>query len=221
MALCDRIIGNGVGAKAVVAITGLMLTGFVMAHLSGNLLVFAGPEAFNKYAAGLKSLGGILWVARLGLLGIFILHLGLAIRLNLENKAARPQKYVNEATMEATFASRYMVQTGLLLFAFIIYHLAHYTFRVASDDVNAVPAEDVYGMVIAGFSNPIVSGFYVLAMAALAMHLKHGVSSAFQSLGIYHPNLNVVTQKLGPIIAAIVFVGFASIPVSVLMGCIK
>ncbi len=221
MSLCDRIFCSGVGAKGLVAITGLMLTGFVVMHLSGNLLMFAGPDAMNAYAAGLKKLGALLWIARGGLLAAFILHLGLAVKLNLENKAARPQKYAHEATMRATFASTHMVHTGLLMFAFIAYHLAHYTFRIASDDVNAVPAEDVYGMVVAGFSSPVVSGFYILAMAALAMHLYHGVSSAFQSLGIYHPNINVVTNKLGPIIAAIVFLGFSSIPIAVLSGCIK
>ena len=220
MSLCSRFLGSGVGAKAVIAVTGLMLTGFVLAHLSGNLLVFAGPEAMNAYAAGLKKLGGLLWLARGGLLLAFMVHLWFALKLNIQNRAARPQKYVCEKTMEANFASLHMVKTGILLFAFICYHLAHYTFRIASDEVNAIPAEDVYGMIIAGFSNPIVSGFYILAMAALAMHLRHGVSSAFQSLGLHHHNINVISEKLGPLVAAIVFVGFSSIPIAVLMGCI-
>lgn len=220
MALCKRILGNGVGAKGIVAITGLMLTGFVIAHLSGNLLMFAGPEAMNKYAAGLKALGGLLWVARGGLLAAFIIHIGLAIKLNLQNRAARPQKYAHEATMVATFASRYMVHTGLLLFAFIAFHLAHYTFRVACEEVNVIPAEDVYAMMIAGFSQPLVSIFYIIAMAVLALHLRHGVSSAFQSLGIYHPNINSITHKLGPVVAIIVFLGFSSIPIAILGGCI-
>lgn len=220
MSLCDRFLGSGVGAKAIIAVTGLLLTGFVIAHLSGNLLIFAGPEAMNSYAAGLKKLGALLWIARGGLLVTFLVHLWLALKLNIQNRAARPEKYACEKTMVATFASLHMVKTGLLLFAFIAYHLAHYTFRIASDEVNAIPAEDVYGMMIAGFSNPVVSGFYIFAMAALAMHLCHGVSSAFQSLGLNHHNINVVSDKLGPLVAAIVFVGFSSIPIAVLLGCI-
>jgi succinate dehydrogenase / fumarate reductase, cytochrome b subunit len=221
MALCDRFLKNGVGAKAIVAVTGLMLSGFVVSHLTGNLLVFAGPEALNKYAAGLKSLGGLLWIARGGLLLAFITHLGLAAKLNLQNKAARPSKYQFAATMKATFASRTMVHTGLLILTFVLFHLAHYTFRVACAEVNAVPAEDVYGMMVAGFSSVGVSFFYILAMAALGLHLSHGISSAFQSLGLYNPNLNRLTRPLGPAVGLLVFLGFSSIPLAVLSGCIK
>ena len=221
MSVRQRFLGNGVGAKALVALTGLLLTGFVMAHLSGNLLVFAGPEALNKYAAGLQALGGLLWVARGGLLAVFIVHLGLAVKLSLENKAARPEKYQYEATMEATFASRHMFHTGFLIFAFAMLHLAHFTFRILSAEVNAIPKEDVYGMMVAGFTNPVVSGLYILAMAALALHLRHGVSSAFQTVGIYHPTVNGLLSKLGPIVAFIVFVGFSSIPIAVMIGCVR
>jgi succinate dehydrogenase / fumarate reductase cytochrome b subunit len=221
MKLCDRLLKSPIGAKMIMSLTGLMLTGFVLAHLSGNLLVFAGPEKFNAYAEGMQSLGALLWVARLGLLTVFLVHLKTAVQLTKENKAARPIGYAHEATIQATFASRYMVHTGLLIFTFVIYHLAHYTFKIASVDISQLPEGDAYAMVLVGFSNPIVSGFYILAMAALAMHLRHGVSSAFQSLGLYHGNLNPITQKLGPIIAAIVFFGFSSIPVGVLSGCIQ
>ena len=221
MKLCDRIFGSPVGAKMLMALTGLMLTGFVLAHLSGNFLLYAGPEKFNAYADGLQSLGLLLWLARGGLLTAFVLHLYLAIKLTIENKAARPVPYAHEATIQATFASRYMVHTGLLMFAFIVYHLAHFTFKVTSPEIASLTPGDAYSMVILGFSEPVVSGFYILAMAALATHLRHGVSSVFQSFGLYHGNLNIVTDKLGPIVAAIVFFGFSSIPVSVLMGCLK
>lgn len=221
MSVRQRFLGNGVGAKALVAVTGLLLTGFVLAHLSGNLLVFAGPEALNKYAASLHALGGLLWVARGGLIAVFIIHLGLAIKLNLENKAARPEKYQYEATMEATFASRHMFHTGILIFTFAILHLAHYTFRILSAEVNDIPKEDVHAMMVAGFTNPVVSSLYILAMAALALHLRHGVSSAFQTIGIYHPSVNGLLSKLGPIVALIVFVGFSSIPIAVLIGCVR
>ena len=221
MTLCDRVFGSPIGAKMLMALTGLMLTGFVLAHLFGNFLLYAGPEKFNAYAHGMQSLGLLLWIMRGGLLTVFVLHLCLAIKLTIENKAARPVPYAHEATIQATFASRYMAQTGIMMFAFVVYHLAHFTFKVVSPEISLLPPGDAYSMVIAGFSEPVVSGFYILAMAALATHLRHGVSSAFQSFGVYHGNLNVVTDKLGPIIATIVFLGFSSIPVSVLMGCIK
>ena len=218
MTLSHRVFGSTIGRKMLMAITGLMLTGFVLMHMSGNLLVFAGPDALNHYAAGLKSLGGLLWIARGGLLAAFVLHIFLGITLTAENRAARPEKYAYEATIQASLASRYMIHTGLMMLLFICYHLAHYTFRIASADVNAVPAENVYGMIIAGFSNPVVSGFYLLAMASLGLHLSHGVSSLFQSLGLHHQNINVVSEKLGPLVGALVFVGFSSIPVAVLTG---
>jgi succinate dehydrogenase / fumarate reductase, cytochrome b subunit len=221
MKLCDRLFNSPVGAKMLMALTGLLLTGFLLAHLSGNLLMFAGAEKFNAYAQGLQSLGLLLWVARGGLLTVLILHLFLAIKLTIANKAARPVAYAHEATIQATLASRHMVHTGVLMLAFIIYHLAHFTFKLVSPEISALTPGDAYSMVITGFSEPIVSGFYVLAMAAMAAHLRHGVSSLFQSLGLYHGNLNVFTSKLGPIVAAVVFFGFSSIPVAVLMGLIK
>lgn len=221
MKLCDRLFNSPVGAKMLMAVTGLMLTGFVLAHLSGNLLIFAGSEKFNAYAAGLHSLGGLLWVARLGLLGAFVLHVYLAVKLTAENRSARPVKYANEATIQASFASRHMIQTGLMIAAFVLYHLAHYTFRWTDPSFASLPEGDVYAMVVAGFSSPAVSGFYVLAMLALSFHLCHGVSSVFQSLGIYHGNINPVTEKLGPIVATIVFIGFSSIPLAVLAGVVK
>ncbi len=221
MKLCDRLFNSSVGAKMLMAVTGLMLTGFVLAHLSGNLLIFAGAEKFNAYAAGLKSLGALLWVARLGLLGAFVLHVYLAVKLTAENRSARPVKYAHEATIQASFASRYMIHTGLMMAAFIAFHLAHYTFRWTDPSFASLPEGDIYAMVIAGFSSPAVSGFYVLAMLALSFHLCHGVSSVFQTLGLYHGNLNPMTEKLGPIVATIVFVGFSSIPLAVLAGLVK
>jgi succinate dehydrogenase / fumarate reductase cytochrome b subunit len=114
-----------------------------------------------------------------------------------------------------------MIHTGSLMFAFILYHLAHFTFRVVNPEFSNLPEGDIYGMVVSGFSSPAVSGFYIISIAALAMHLRHGVSSVFQSLGLYHGNLNPVTEKLGPIVAVIVFVGFSSIPAAVLLGLVK
>ena len=221
MKLYDRLFNSSVGAKMLMAVTGLMLTGFVLAHLSGNLLIFAGSEKFNAYAHWLHSLGGLLWVARGGLLGAFVLHLFLAFKLTTENKAARPIPYAHEATIQASWMSRHMIHTGFLMLAFIIYHLAHYTFKVTDPSFASLPEGDVFAMVVSGFSNPIVSAFYVIAMLSLSLHLCHGVSSLFQSLGLNHGNLNPITDKLGPIVATIVFIGFSSIPLAVLAGVVK
>jgi succinate dehydrogenase / fumarate reductase cytochrome b subunit len=221
MTLFNRIFNSSLGGKYLVAITGLMLTGFVIGHLSGNLLVFAGPEALNAYAAQLKALGPLLWVARIGLLAAFVLHLAMAARLTIQNRLARPERYVFDNTMKATFASRYMIHTGMLTFTFLLFHLAHYTFRLVHSPTLQVEAHDVYGMLVAGFSDPLISGFYVLSIAALAMHLRHGVSSAFQTFGVRHPNISPLVNKAGITVAVIVFFGFSSIPVAVLTGIVK
>lgn len=130
MKLQPRPLASSLGSKYVMAITGLLLTGFVLVHMAGNFLVYAGPEALNSYAHGLKSRPPLLWTARLGLLAIFVTHLALAVRLRLQNARARPTGYEYEATLQATFASRHMMLTGLVLLAFIVYHLAHFTLGV-------------------------------------------------------------------------------------------
>src|SRR2546427_783475 len=121
-------LGTTVGHKYLVALTGLALTGFVIAHMTGNLLVFKGRDALNSYALFLKDHGGLLWAARLGLLAAFVLHIALAVRLTLRNRAARPQAYVYEDTVQASVASRTMIWSGLAILAFVIFHLLHYTF---------------------------------------------------------------------------------------------
>jgi succinate dehydrogenase / fumarate reductase cytochrome b subunit len=122
------IFGSSVGGKAVVAVTAVLLTGFVIVHLLGNLLIFSGPDAINAYAHFLKAEPAVLWTARLVLLAAFVLHLTIALRLNVKNAEARPTRYVYEQTVQATLASRTMVQTGIVVGLFVLFHLAHYTF---------------------------------------------------------------------------------------------
>ena len=127
----ERIVGLGraltISSKYVVALTGLALTGFVLIHMLGNLLVFVGREQLNNYAHTLKSNPGLLWTARLGLLVMFVVHIYLALQLKLKNRAARPTAYVFQHTEEASFASRTMVWSGLAILFFLLYHLAHFT----------------------------------------------------------------------------------------------
>ena len=120
-------LSSSVGSKFLVALTGLGLTGFVYVHMAGNLLVFQGPAALNDYAQFLKDHAGLLWTARIGLVTLFIIHIGLALRLTIRNQAARPTRYVHEETVQASWASRHMALTGLVILAFVIFHLLHFT----------------------------------------------------------------------------------------------
>lgn len=144
MTLMLRPVRSSLGKKYVVAITGLLLLLFVLGHMAGNLLLFAGSEAINGYAEKLKSTGALLWVIRAALLTIFLIHIFVTIRLTMENRSARPTRYVYEQTMEASWASRHMFLTGLVILAFVVYHLAHFTLGVVElANVQRTPAGPV------------------------------------------------------------------------------
>ena len=216
-----RAVNSPVGAKVVMAVTGLALMGFVVMHMAGNLLVYAGRDALNKYAEGLHSLGALLWLARAGLLVAFVAHVAMAFKLTMANRAARPVGYQYNATVQATLASRLMPQTGFVLLAFLIYHLAHFTFRVTDPSYQELGQYDVYGMVIKGFSDPVVAGTYIVAMLALGLHLFHGASSVWQSLGINHPRYVGLLRMIGPLAGIGLAAGNISIPVSIFLGLVK
>ena len=214
---------SSLGRKMIVALTGLGLVGFVLGHMAGNLQVFLGREALNAYAQGLKDLGALLWVARIGLLVMFVVHVALAIKLNAENRAARPQRYARVGYVQATPAVKSMVLTGLMVLLFVAYHLAHFTFGVVHPEHAGLPLDaagrhDVYGMVVAGFGNPLVAGLYIAAMALLALHLRHGVQSVFQTLGLRGKSYEQLIQRTSVGLAALVFVGNTSIPLTILLG---
>jgi succinate dehydrogenase / fumarate reductase cytochrome b subunit len=217
-----------VGSKFVVALTGLGLTIFVYMHMAGNLLVFRGPEALNDYAEFLKAHPGLLWTARIGLLAIFVLHIVLTLRLKRRNLAARPTRYVREATMQASWASRNMVLTGLIILAFVIFHLLHYTVGIVQKiqgpgaapvgllslhDVHGRP--DVYAMVIHGFREPWIVITYVIAQILLGIHLSHGIASMFQSMGWTRPATWPLIRAVGVILAAILMIGNIAMPLAV------
>lgn len=224
MAWLKRTLSSSLGMKYLMAITGLGLFGFVLAHLSGNLLLYAGQDALNTYAKNLQNLGALLWVARGGLLVIFLLHISVGLRLAALNKQARPIAYSHKNTVQASYASRTMPMSGLILLLFVGYHLMHFTlfgvdpqFRHLTD---ASGRHDVFSMVVMGFQNPWVSGFYIASMLVLGLHMSHGLSSFFQSLGINHANINPLIRLAGPIIAWAIAFGNISLPVSVLAGII-
>ena len=169
MNAASAFLQSSVGKKMVVALTGVVLIAFVIGHLLGNLQVFLGAATMNAYAENLRRLGPLLWVVRIFLLITVIIHIYVTIRLAIDNRRARPAGYVEKEHVKATFASRYMALSGLLLLAFIIYHIAHFTVRVTDprfallkhDPLNQY---DVYSMMIYGFQNPLVSAFYIFAM---------------------------------------------------------
>ena len=154
-----------------------------------------------------------------------VLHIYFTIRLAIDNRRARPVAYKKKEHVKATFASRSMVISGLVVFAFILYHLAHFTVRVTDPRFELLKADplygvDVYSMMVYGFQNPIVSAFYILALFLLALHLSHGASSFFQSLGLNDKKLTPRLERWGRIFAWLIFVGYISIPVAVLLGLV-
>ncbi len=204
------------------AVTGLALLGFVIGHMLGNLQIFMGQEQLNAYAATLQGTPAFLWTARLGLLVIVGLHIWAAVVLTLENRRARPEPNSQLTNIQASYASRTMRVSGFIVLAFIIYHLLHFTVQVTDSSyqemVDAQGRHDVYGMVITGFSNPLVSGFYILSMFLLAMHLRHGIGSMLQTIGWRNSGTRKAITSLSWVLAGIIFFGNISIPLAVLFG---
>jgi succinate dehydrogenase / fumarate reductase cytochrome b subunit len=211
------LLSSTIGRKAVMAATGLLLYGFVVGHMLGNLQVFLGPEAINAYAEFLQHFlhGQGVWIARATLLLALLLHVWAAVSLALQNASARPTGYREWQARESTYASRTMVWSGPLLLVFVVYHLAHFTVGNAHPDF---VRGDVFRNLVVGFQNPFASAFYILAMLALGLHMYHGFWSMLQSLGLSHPRWNRVRRGLSLLLAGAVIAGNISIPLAVLTG---
>lgn len=216
------IFHSTIGKKYLMAITGLLLVVFVIGHMLGNLQIFLGPETINAYGAFLKGKPALLWSARVGLLVTAAVHIWSAVTLAARNRAARPTSYRVKRFASASYASRTMIWSGLIVLAFIVYHLLHFTVGVVDPALLQLRDEsqrhDVYRMVVLGFSHPLVSGFYILSMAILCAHLRHGISSLFQSLGFRAGGQRVWADRLALVLAWVVFVGNSSIPLAILLG---
>ena len=221
------MFASSLGKKYLMALSGIVLVGFVFVHMAGNLQILMGQEKINAYAHALQSLPlPILWGSRLFLLLAVVVHAVTAYQLVKENRAARPSRNDIEKTQRAGIASLRMGLTGSILLAFIVFHLLHFTIRtiypeysemmttVGSPDTNEI--HDVYSMVLAGFQHTWISVFYVVAMFLLCGHLAHGVSSAFQSLGIRSENWRVKLELAAKAYAWVIFVGFSIVPLLVL-----
>ena len=218
-----RLAKSSIGAKAVMALTGVALLGFVVVHLTGKLLIFSGPDTLNAYAASLHSMGNLLHLARAGLLAAVVLHIASAYRLTLLNRSARPGEYRQTAPKVSSYATRTMAWSGTIVLAFILFHLAHFTFGAVQPEAYAwadQTSPNVYKMVVVGFSSVPIAASYIVAIARLGMHLSHGVTSMFQSLGVRHPRYDTLIAKVGPTFAILYALANISMPVAVLAGWI-
>jgi len=216
-----RLLSDSIGRKAVVAVTGLCMVLFVVVHLLGNSTIFVGPDGINAYAEKLHGLGPFVWAFRLVMLCLLLLHAIFAILLTLENRAANPEKYAVKKMLKANFASETMIWTGLLLLAFLVYHLLQFTVRITPDIVLGNDAKnrvDVFTMVFTSFRITPIALVYVAAMVTLFLHLSHGIQSIFQTIGLNNDKTMPQFSALGKVLSAIFLVGYSAIPVLILAG---
>jgi succinate dehydrogenase / fumarate reductase cytochrome b subunit len=208
-----------IGKKIVMAVSGAVLILFLVGHLLGNLQVFMGAERFNDYARFLRVEPALLWTIRIVLLIMVVLHIWASVSLAVLNKfEARPVGYVKKKNAGSTYASRTMYWSGPIILAFVIYHLMQFTWGVGG-----TPFEEgrVYQNLVAGFQVPVISLFYIIAMALLMLHLYHGAWSLFQTLGMNHPRYTPLLRRLAKVLSILLFLGFISIPISVMAGIIS
>lgn len=242
MNLVGRLFSSSIGRKFLMAVTGVILVGFVVGHLVGNLQIFSDPDHINGYAQFLHQLGPLLWVARLVIIGSVAIHVWAATMLTLENKRARGgEAYGVKLWIRASLASRAVRWTGYIVLAFLLYHVAHFTLGVAGSEhfkenlplykmqadyrVAGVPVVkagtevlDVHSMVILGFQSPVVSLFYIIAVGLLSFHLLHGIDSLFQTFGWRNGRWSGCLSKAALVFCLLYFIGNLAIPGSVLIG---
>jgi succinate dehydrogenase / fumarate reductase, cytochrome b subunit len=245
MSLIGNLFTSSIGRKFIMAITGLVLVGFVFGHLVGNLQIFLPPDHINGYAHFLQGLGPALWIVRIVLLAAAALHIWAAVVLTLESRAARgPSEYGVKKWLKATWASRAMRWTGVIVFFFILYHLAHFTLGIAGHDTfkTQLPewtmrhdakelgmtlakqgevVHDVYSMVFLGFANPVVSLFYIIATSLLSVHLLHGIESLFQTIGWRNGTWACCLRKAVTGLVFLYFLGNLLIPGAILTGVVQ
>lgn len=213
------LLTSSIGLKIIMAVTGALLSGFVLAHMIGNLTAFNGPAAIDAYGAALRRFPALLWGARLALLAAVGLHIWAYLVLTRRSWAARPQGYRVTTYQESSFASRTMRWTGPLLAAFIVYHILHMTTGTVHDA--GFEHGKVYQNLVRGLQAPAVALLYLAAMGALGFHLFHGMWSLFQSLGISQPRYQSYGRRLATVFTIVVVGGFALIPLAILAGVLK
>jgi succinate dehydrogenase / fumarate reductase, cytochrome b subunit len=208
------------GKKVVMAVTGVIMFGFVVGHMLGNLQMYEAPEHINAYGHFLHNLGELLWIERSVLLLAIALHIIATIQLALLSKAARPVGYSRRQAINSSYASRTMYWSGPIVLVFIIFHLLQFTAGYLHPQAQFV-AGDVYHNVVSGFQVWWVSAWYIFAICLLGLHLSHGLWSMFQSVGLGHPRLTPYLRTAARVIAILIVLGYISIPISVFLGFIK
>lgn len=214
-----------VGRKILMAFTGQMMVLFVIIHLLGNTTIYF--SNLNAYAAALHALPVLLWMIRLFMAVMLCLHIYFGILITLENKKAKPQSYAVTNHLSATFAGRNMIWTGALIGAFLVYHLLHFTFQFIDPAVSAINNPDSLGrpdvlmMVVRSFHDGGIVSLYVTSLAGLLLHLSHGIQSSFQTWGLNNDRSLPVITRGGQIASTILSLGYAAIPVVVMMGILK
>jgi succinate dehydrogenase / fumarate reductase cytochrome b subunit len=213
-----RFYESTLGKKAVMAVTGIILFGYVIAHVLGNLQFFLGMEVMNNYAEVLHANPGLLWGVRIVLLLSVILHIWASIQLTRIKRDARPVRYVKTGNVQSSYASRTMMWSGTVIAVFVVYHLLHLT----TGTVHPAFLElHPYENLVNGFKVVPVAIAYIVAMVLLGLHLSHGVWSAFQTLGFSHPRYTPMIRKFAVLIAWVIVAGFISIPLAVVAGVVR
>ncbi len=232
MKIIKNLLGSSVGHKLVLAVTGALLFLFVLAHLAGNLQFFLGPATINAYGHMFQENEGLRWPIRIALLATFLVHVATAVKLTVANRSARPVRYDGTPPpIAASYASRTMLMTGLIVAAFVLYHLLHFTVRaeavnLTGHDFSALiergpdgqERHNIFAMMVLGFRQPLVSACYLLGVGLLAFHLSNGLRAVFQSLGFKNGKWDPVVNRVAPVIAWLIFLGYSSIPLAVLLG---
>jgi succinate dehydrogenase / fumarate reductase, cytochrome b subunit len=211
-----------IGKKIAMALSGLVLFGFVIGHMLGNLQLFLGPEVFNHYATTLHGNFPLLWGTRVVLAVSIAVHISMALQLVSRSEAARPVAYRVKKNQRTTFAALTMKMSGINLLLFVLYHLAHFTFPgVAMGPYEHRPFTEAYSNVIHGFSVPWVVALYIVAMLSLGSHLYHGAHSLFQTLGLNHPSYNARAKMGAQVVALFITTGNIMLPLCVFFGVIR
>lgn len=215
-----RLLRTSIGRKLLVAATGTLLLGFLLVHMAGNLVILKGADALNAYADWMQG-HPLLWVFRAGLLALFAVHVVTAVRLARDNRAAGSTPYRHGAMPRGRLLGRWMLVSGLLVLAFLAFHLLHLTLGAvgpAAGLTDPAGRADVYGRVVASFSDPLFAALYLTAMAVLALHLLHATESFVQTFGFNHESYQGAVRFIAPLLALCIAAGFAAVPFLVLTG---
>lgn len=220
-----QLTQSSVGRKIIMAVTGIVLVAFVCVHLLGNSSVFLGADAINAYAQKLHSLGPFVWVFRLVMLAAFAIHIIFGIQLTLENRAATPEKNVQVKRLKTGFGAETMIVSGLVMLAFVVYHLLQFTVRVTNPEIYIPLGNsgmvDVYFMVVNGFKSTLTVIVYLIGMAFLFLHVSHGFQSLFQTIGLSNDKSLPVMGMVSKLVGFVLLVGYISIPLLIVAGLIK